>query len=195
MILDVRELGKQFRLDRRRVLHAVDRVSLTVQPHEVVGLVGESGSGKSTLARLIVGLLEKSSGEICFDGEKLPDRLTKATARRLGGRMQMIFQDPFSSLNPRMTVLELVGEGLRLQGLVRGESALRERVAQELERVGLRAEHMLRYPHEFSGGQRQRIGIARALAVGPRFLICDEPVSALDVSVQAQIVRLLDDLK
>ncbi|MBF0152641.1 MAG: ATP-binding cassette domain-containing protein [Magnetococcales bacterium] len=195
MILDIKNLSKQFRLDRKRILHAVDRVSLGIQRHEVMGLVGESGSGKSTLARVVVGLLEKTAGEIVFEGERLPDRFTPRELRRLGSRMQMIFQDPFSSLNPRMTVMELIGEGLRLQGLVRGEGAVRERVAYWLERVGLHPDHMARYPHEFSGGQRQRIGIARALVVEPRFLVCDEPVSALDLSVQAQIVRLLDELK
>ncbi|MBF0135735.1 MAG: ABC transporter ATP-binding protein [Magnetococcales bacterium] len=194
-MLEINHVSKQFRLGRQRILHAVDRVSLAIRPHEVMGLVGESGSGKSTLARVVVGLLEKTSGEILFEGNRLPDRLTTADFQRLGRRMQMIFQDPFSSLNPRMTVLDLVGEGLRLQGLVRGEAAVRERVAFWLERVGLHPDHLSRYPHEFSGGQRQRLGIARALAVEPRFLVCDEPVSALDVSVQAQIVRLLDELK
>ncbi|MBF0175303.1 MAG: ABC transporter ATP-binding protein [Magnetococcales bacterium] len=194
-MLTVDKVSKHFRLGRKRMLHAVDRVSLEVQAHEVMGLVGESGSGKSTLARVIVGLLPKTSGEIHFAGEKWPDRLTPKDFQRLGRQMQMIFQDPFSSLNPRMTVAELIGEGLRLQEVVRGDAAVRERVAYWLERVGLHPDHISRYPHEFSGGQRQRIGIARALAVEPRFLVCDEPVSALDVSVQAQIIRLLDELK
>jgi ABC-type oligopeptide transport system ATPase subunit len=193
-LLEVRDLSRWFDLERQRRLLAVDRVSLTLQPDEVVGLVGESGSGKSTLGRCLIGLLEKSAGEVWFDGERLPARYRAEDFRRHGSAMRMIFQDPYSSLNPRMTVLEIVGEGLRLQG-ERDRGRIRDQVAHWLQRVGLSAEQMGRYPHEFSGGQRQRIGIARALISRPRFVVCDEPISALDVSVQAQVVNLLAALR
>ncbi|HMU90628.1 MAG: ATP-binding cassette domain-containing protein [Pseudomonadales bacterium] len=193
-LLEVRDLSRWFDLERQRRLLAVDRVSLTLQPDEVVGLVGESGSGKSTLGRCLIGLLEKSAGEVWFDGERLPARYRTEDFRRHGSAMRMIFQDPYSSLNPRMTVLEIVGEGLRLQG-ERDRGRIRDQVAHWLQRVGLSAEQMGRYPHEFSGGQRQRIGIARALISRPRFVVCDEPISALDVSVQAQVVNLLAALR
>ena len=192
MILETRDLKKHFDIGKGQLVHAVDGVSLGVGDNEVVGLVGESGSGKSTLGKTAVGLLEKTGGEVFFAGEKLPARYKPADFRRYASQMQMIFQDPYASLNPRMTVLEIVGEGLRLRETA-GDS--RDRVAAWLEKVGLPPDHMSRYPHEFSGGQRQRIGIARALIVEPRFVVCDEPISALDVSVQAQIVNLLGELK
>ena len=192
MILETRGLKKHFDMGKGEVVHAVDGVSLGVGDNEVVGLVGESGSGKSTLGKTAVGLLEKTAGEAFYRGEKLPQRYTPADFRRYAAEMQMIFQDPYASLNPRMTVLEIVAEGLRLQETA-GDG--RDRVAAWLEKVGLHPDHMSRYPHEFSGGQRQRIGIARALIVEPRFVVCDEPISALDVSVQAQIVNLLGELK
>ena len=193
-LLHVQDLTKHFELGPGRTLHAVDGVSFTLAQEEILGLVGESGSGKSTLGKTLLGLLDKTSGTVTFEGETLPQRYGARDHRRLATRMQMIFQDPYSSLNPRMTAGEIIGEGLRLHSKP-SEAALRDAVTHWLEAVGLRAEHAGRYPHEFSGGQRQRIGIARALAVKPRFIVCDEPVSALDVSVQAQIVNLLQDLQ
>jgi oligopeptide/dipeptide ABC transporter ATP-binding protein len=192
MILEIRGLKKHFDMGKGQMVHAVDGVSLGVGEHEVVGLVGESGSGKSTLGKTAVGLLDKTAGEVLYRGKKLPDCYGPADFKRYAAQMQMIFQDPYASLNPRMTVLEIVGEGLRLRGEA---EAYRDTVAHWLEKVGLHPDHMSRYPHEFSGGQRQRIGIARALIIEPRLVVCDEPISALDVSVQAQIVNLLDGLK
>jgi len=187
-------LTKHFVLSRGRIVHAVDDVSLAIDEREVVGLVGESGSGKSTFGRTLVGLHAKTAGEVKFAGEALPPSYGPADFRRHAANMQMIFQDPYSSLNPRMTVGEIIGEGLRLAG-GHGRAQIRTAVADWLERVGLEPDHASRYPHEFSGGQRQRVGIARALILKPRFVVCDEPISALDVSVQAQIVRLLAELK
>ena len=175
-------------------MHAVDDVSLDIAPREIVGLVGESGSGKSTLGKTMLGLHDKTAGEVVYKGETLPQRYAPGDFQRFARSMQMIFQDPYSSLNPRMTVGEIVGEGLRLHTNL-GGGEIRERVANWLERVGLNAGHMARYPHEFSGGQRQRIGMARALIMEPEFVVCDEPISALDVSVQAQVVNLLGELK
>ncbi len=195
-LLDVRNLKKYFPIAGGKHVHAVDDVTLSVAPKEIVGLVGESGSGKSTFGKTVLGLHPKTAGEVYFKGEKLPDAYTPDDFRRLAKSMQMIFQDPYSSLNPRMTVGEIIGEGLRLHGNANGSGApVRDNVADWLERVGLNADHMSRYPHEFSGGQRQRIGIARALILEPEFVVCDEPISALDVSVQAQVVNLLGDLK
>jgi oligopeptide/dipeptide ABC transporter ATP-binding protein len=178
----------------RRFVRAVDGVSMTVRRGETMGLVGESGCGKSTLGRLVLRLLEPTFGRVVFDGHDITGR-SQRELRPLRRRMQIIFQDPYSSLNPRMTVREIVGEALRIHRLARTRDEERARVVTLLERVGLRADVMDRYPHEFSGGQRQRIGIARALAVEPEFIVCDEPVSALDVSIQAQIANLLMDLQ
>jgi len=175
-------------------VRAVDGVSLEVGDGETLGLVGESGCGKSTLGRVILRLIEPTSGRIAFEGKDLTGQ-SQRSLRPMRRRMQIIFQDPYSSLNPRMTVRATVGEAMRVHGLVSGAKEEEERVAKLLERVGLRPEHMSRYPHEFSGGQRQRIGIARALAVQPKFIVADEPISALDVSIQAQIVNLLRDLQ
>ena len=172
---------------------AVEDVSFTIKPGEVVGLVGESGSGKTTAGRTILRLLEPTAGEIIFDGVDVA-KLSKSQMREYRKEMQIIFQDPFASLNPRMTVGDIIGEAFQIHNLARGRER-EERVADLLERVGLSSSHMRRYPHEFSGGQRQRIGIARALAVDPQFIVADEPVSALDVSIQAQVVNLLQDLK
>jgi oligopeptide/dipeptide ABC transporter ATP-binding protein len=171
-------------------VRAVDDVSFTIRQGETVGLVGESGCGKTTLGRTMLRLYEPTAGEIWFNGRNIADH--DASFRR---QAQMIFQDPYGSLNPRMTVGEIVGEALRVHHLVANWSAERDRVAELLKAVGLSPDHARRYPHEFSGGQRQRIGIARALAVEPKFIVCDEPVSALDVSVQAQIINLLQELQ
>jgi oligopeptide transport system ATP-binding protein len=172
---------------------AVDGVSFTIAAGETLGLVGESGSGKTTIGRLLLRLLPATKGEIHFDGQDVVT-LGRREVRKLRREMQIIFQDPFASLNPRMTVGEIVGEPLRVHGIAQG-SGVQDRVLELLRLVGLRPYHANRYPHEFSGGQRQRIGIARALAVDPKFIVCDEPVSALDVSIQAQVINLLEDLQ
>jgi len=174
--------------------NAVDGVSFEVGRGEIVGLVGESGSGKTTIGRSIVRLAPRESGSIFYDGAEI-SALSDSEFLPYRKKIQMIFQDPFNSLNPRMKVLDIVSEPLDIHFKKLTAAQKRDRVAHLLERVGLKPDHMARYPHEFSGGQRQRIGIARALAVEPQFLICDEPVSALDVSVQAQIVNLLEDLR
>lgn len=198
-LLSVRNLTKHFPIRRgllQRVagaVKAVDGVSFDIAPGETLALVGESGCGKTTTGRAILRLVEPTSGEVSFDGTDVLS-LRGETLRRLRRRMQIVFQDPFGSLNPRMTVGDAIKEGLIVHNLARGAEA-DQRVSQLLDEVGLRAEYANRYPHEFSGGQRQRIGIARALAVQPEFIVCDEPVSALDVSVQAQVVNLLRDLQ
>jgi ABC-type oligopeptide transport system ATPase subunit len=173
---------------------AVDGVSFTVEPGTTVGLVGESGSGKTTVGRTILNLVPATAGEVLYEGTNVLG-LPESRFRPYRRQMQMIFQDPFGSLNPRMTIRKIVGEPLEIHFKQMSASDRRERVAALLKQVGLEADMMNRYPHEFSGGQRQRIGIARALAVEPKFIVCDEPVSALDVSVQAQIVNLLQDLQ
>jgi peptide/nickel transport system ATP-binding protein len=198
-LLSVRDLRTHFPVGggflgrARGVVRAVDGVSLDVFPGETLGIVGESGCGKTTLGRTILRLVEPTSGSIEFDGVDLLSLRGKAL-RRMRRQLQIIFQDPFSSLNPRMRVGTTIKEGMLVHRLAEGAEADR-RVARLLEEVGLRPEYAARYPHEFSGGQRQRIGIARALAVQPRLIVCDEPVSALDVSVQAQVINLLQDLQ
>jgi len=193
-ILELRGVKKHFRLPHGRWLQAVDGIDLSIGENEVVGLVGESGCGKSTLGRTIVGLHARTSGEVYYRGEPLPERYRAADFLRYARKVHMIFQDPYSSLDPRMTVREIVAEGPLIHGMWR-RSQVQERVGGWLERVGLSKDHMSRYPHEFSGGQRQRIGIARALALEPEVVVCDEPISALDVSVQAQVVNLLGEMK
>ena len=178
---------------RKLTVKAVAGVNLEIHRGETLGLVGESGSGKSTLGRLILKLLDPTEGRVIFDGRDLAT-LSRAELRQLRREMQVVFQDPYASLNPRMRVRSIVGEGIEIHKLARGKEK-EERIVQLLEMVGMGADAMNRYPHEFSGGQRQRIGIARALAVNPRFVVLDEPVSALDVSIQAQIINLLQDLQ
>lgn len=200
-LLEVRNLSVRFPVQRQLLsrsrhafVRAVDSVSFEISEGETLGLVGESGCGKTTLGRAVLGLVRPASGTVKFEGEEL----TTFTGRRLRERrrkLQMIFQDPSGSLDPRMTVEEIIGEALDIHDLARAPDERRERIDNLLKDVGLDSAHAERYPHEFSGGQRQRIGIARALAVGPRLIVCDEPVSALDVSVQAQIVNLLQDLQ
>ena len=192
-LVDIQNLVKYFDLGGNQRVHAVDDVSLSINPREIVGLVGESGSGKSTLGKTLLGLHDKTDGRVSYDGQMLPQRYQARDFRAMAPKMQMIFQDPYSSLNPRMTVGEIVGEGLRLQPEL-SASDVQDRVAHWLKLVGLSPDHRSRYPHEFSGGQRQRIGIARALILQPEFVVCDEPISALDVSVQAQVVNLLGEL-
>lgn len=173
---------------------AVDGVSLQIMPGEALGLVGESGCGKTTLGRAVLRLIPKSGGTVRFEGRDIHAAST-GELRALRRKMQIVFQDPAGSLNPRMRIDMIVGEAMLVHGLVRSRAEMRERVAALLARCGLERDAMRRFPHEFSGGQRQRIGIARALALGPRFIVCDEPTSALDVSIQAQILNLLADLR
>ncbi|RVT96867.1 ABC transporter ATP-binding protein [Rhodovarius crocodyli] len=199
-LLQVENLVKRFAVKggilRRTVaeVHAVSGVSFDLAPGETLGLVGESGCGKSTTGRLILRLIEPTSGKVAFEGQDITG-YTEQQMIALRRDMQIIFQDPFASLNPRMTVAAIIAEALIIHGLAKTAREREERVVELLETVGLNADHMRRFPHEFSGGQRQRIGIARALAVSPKLVICDEPVSALDVSIQAQVVNLLEDLQ
>ena len=199
-LLDVRNLAKTFPIRsgllQRQTggVHAVDGVDFQIDAGETLGLVGESGCGKSTTGRCVLRLIEPTSGDVNFDGKDVRS-LGGNALRALRRDIQIIFQDPYASLNPRMSVGAIIGEALTIHRLAKTRQAFEERIADLLETVGLKAEHMRRYPHEFSGGQRQRIGIARALAVEPKLIICDEPVSALDVSIQAQVINLLEDLQ
>ena len=198
-LLEVKNLVKHFPVRGgvfsrvRNYVKAVDGISFDVKPGETLGLVGESGCGKSTAGRSILRLIEPTSGEINFEGENICE-LSNEELRKRRRQMQIIFQDPYASLNPRMTIGSIVGEPLTIHNVAKGQER-KDRVEQLLHRVGLRPEHIRRYPHEFSGGQRQRIGLARALALNPKLIIGDEPVSALDVSIQAQVINLLEDLQ
>ena len=192
-LIEVKNLQRYFGAAAKPV-RAVDDVSFSIQPGETLGLVGESGSGKSTIGRTLLRLIEATSGQVLYRGEDLGSA-SSSRMRALRSKLQMIFQDPYASLNPKMRVRAILGEALQVHGLAKGKEARDKRISELLELVGLRAEHASRYPHEFSGGQRQRIGVARALAVEPEFIVADEPLSALDVSIQAQVVNLLCDLR
>lgn len=198
-LVEIRDLKKHFKVSggflgrAPKYLHAVDGVDLTIKRGETLGLVGESGCGKSTLARTLIRLHDPTSGEIKFDGNQIAD-LGQKELMPFRQRMQMIFQDPYASLNGRMTVMDLISEPLEISG-IGDEKSRTSRVHELLEVVGLNKDHATRFAHEFSGGQRQRIGIARAIALNPELVICDEPISALDVSIQAQVVNMLEDLQ
>ena len=199
-LLQVKNLVKHFPVKggllQREVgrVHAVDGLSFDLTAGETLGVVGESGCGKSTMGRCLLRLIEPTSGEVWFEGKNVT-AMGKDDLRAMARDMQIIFQDPYASLNPRMTVGAIIGEALTIHKLAPTKEAYRDRIVELLETVGLSADHMRRYPHEFSGGQRQRIGIARALAVSPKLVVCDEAVSALDVSIQAQVINLLEDLQ
>lgn len=195
-LLEVRNLKQYFDINmgflRSKPLKAVDDVSFSIKKGETLGLVGESGCGKTTVGRSILHLYQPTGGEVIYNGEKIQ---SKASLKEYRKKATMVFQDPYSSLNPRMTVSDIVAEPLDVHNLCTSRNERSERVLQLLQLVGLNSEHASRYAHEFSGGQRQRIGIARALAVNPEFIVCDEPVSALDVSIQAQVINMFDDLQ
>ncbi|TJY42890.1 ATP-binding cassette domain-containing protein [Cohnella pontilimi] len=193
-LIEVNHLHKDFHLGRGRTLKAVRDVGFSIRKGETLGLVGESGCGKSTVGRTLLRLYEPTAGEFLFEGQNVYS-LSRAEMKAMRRDMQMIFQDPYASLNPRLTIGDSIGEALDVHQLVRSQKERKARIGELLELVRLRADYANRYPHEFSGGQRQRIGIARALAVNPKFIICDEPISALDVSIQAQVINLLKDLQ
>ena len=202
ILLQIENLKKYFsvkgdRLFEKKYVQAVESVSFFIYRGETLGIVGESGCGKTTLGRTIIRLYEPTSGRIVYDGTPIYDIEQNIAVKMLPYRrkMQIIFQDPSASLDPRMTVGEIVGEALDIHGLFQGKAERRERINQLLDEVGLNTEHANRFPHEFSGGQQQRVGIARALAVEPEFIVCDEPISALDVSIQSQVVNMLEDLQ
>ncbi|WP_314584492.1 dipeptide ABC transporter ATP-binding protein [Paenibacillus terrigena] len=193
-LVEVDQLMKYFNIGGGATLKAVNNISFSIQQGETLGVVGESGCGKSTAGRTILRLYEPTSGQVRFEGTNIYN-LSGSKLKAMRREMQMIFQDPYASLNPRMTVSDIIAEPLLIHNLNASRAERKKRVEDLLDLVGLNAEHATRYPHEFSGGQRQRIGIARALAVNPKFIICDEPISALDVSIQAQVVNLLQDLQ
>ena len=196
ILLEVKNLKQYFPLGRKGVVKAVDDVSFHIYEGETFGLVGESGSGKSTTGRTIIRLYDPTAGEVIFDDKNISSKkIPREDRAYLNKNMQMIFQDPMACLNPRMTVMDIIAEGLDINGLCKNKEERTQRVYELLRTVGLNEQHASRYPHEFSGGQRQRIGIARALAVEPKFIIADEPISALDVSIQAQVVNLLRKLQ
>ena len=198
VILEVKDLCKYFPVSKglfkgKSFVKAVDKVSFTINKGETLGIVGESGCGKTTMGRTILKLYEPTSGQVIFNGKDITKNSIKEMVP-LRKEMQMIFQDPYASLNPRMTVGDIIGEAIDIHKLLTGEERT-ERIRSLLSKVGLASDHINRYPHEFSGGQRQRIGIARALAVQPSFIVCDEPISALDVSIQAQVINMLEELQ
>ena len=193
VLIEVKDLKKYFKVGKNAVLKAVDGVNFKIYKGETLGLVGESGCGKTTCGKTVMGLYEATGGQVIFDGTDIHS-LNRREKKEFTKRAQIIFQDPYSSLNPRMTVGDIIGEGIDIHGLCHGKER-EEKIHELLELVGLNREHASRFPHEFSGGQRQRIGIARALAIEPEFIVCDEPISALDVSIQAQVVNLLIELQ
>ena len=194
VILEVKNLKKYFKVGSKDILKAVDDVSFAIKEGETLGLVGESGCGKTTCGRTVIGLYDKTDGEIYYKGKPIKG-LKGKNKKQFNKEVQIIFQDPYASLNPRMTVADIISEGIEIHGLAKSKEEKDKRVYELLEHVGLNKEHANRFVHEFSGGQRQRIGIARALAVEPKFILCDEPISALDVSIQAQIANLLISLQ
>ncbi|PAQ14383.1 peptide ABC transporter ATP-binding protein [Bacillaceae bacterium SAOS 7] len=194
-LLEIKHLKQYFNEGKPNMVKAVDDVSFDIYRGETLGLVGESGCGKSTTGRTIIRLYDATDGQVLFDGKDVHGKKSKSELKQFNRKMQMIFQDPYASLNPRMKVADIIAEGLDIHGLVKSKKERMEKVYELLETVGLNREHANRYPHEFSGGQRQRLGIARALAVEPDFIIADEPISALDVSIQAQVVNLLQKLQ
>jgi len=194
-LIEVKNLKKHFKVDGKATLQAVDGVSFHIYRGETFGLVGESGCGKSTTGRTLNRLYDATDGEVIFDGENVHGKKSSKQLKALNRKMQMIFQDPYASLNPRMAVEDIIAEGIDIHNLARNKREREEKVIELLETVGLSQQHASRYAHEFSGGQRQRIGIARALAVDPEFIIADEPISALDVSIQAQVVNLMQKLQ
>ncbi|URZ14262.1 ABC transporter ATP-binding protein [Clostridium felsineum] len=193
VLIEVKNLKKYFNVGQGAILKAVDDVSFNIKKGETLGLVGESGCGKTTCGRTVLGLYEATEGEVNYDGVNIHS-LKGRSKKEFSKKAQMIFQDPYACLNPRMTVGDIIAEGIDIHGLYKGEERTKK-IYEMLDHVGLNREHASRFPHEFSGGQRQRIGIARALAINPEFIVCDEPISALDVSIQAQIVNLLIKLQ
>ena len=193
VLIEVKDLKKHFKVGKNQILKAVDGVNFSIYKGETLGLVGESGCGKTTCGKTVMGLYSATDGEIIFDGIKV-NELKGQAKKEFARKAQIIFQDPYSSLDPRMTVGDIIGEGIDIHGLYKGQDRT-NKIYELLEIIGLTAEHANRFPHEFSGGQRQRIGIARALAIEPEFIVCDEPISALDVSIQAQIINLLIKLQ
>ncbi|MDQ0198189.1 ABC transporter ATP-binding protein [Neobacillus ginsengisoli] len=194
-LLEIKNLKQYFNVGKPNEVKAVDNVSFDIFKGEVLGLVGESGCGKSTTGRTIIRLYNATGGEVIYDGVNVHDKKSHKQLKEFNRKMQMIFQDPYASLNPRLKIADVIAEGIDIHGLANTKQERMERVYELLETVGLNREHANRYPHEFSGGQRQRIGIARALAVEPEFIIADEPISALDVSIQAQVVNLMKKLQ
>ena len=194
-LIEVKNLKQYFNIGKPKEVRAVDGITFDIYKGETLGLVGESGCGKSTTGRTMIRLYNATDGEVLYKGENVHGKKSKSQLKSFNRKMQMIFQDPYASLNPRMKISDIIAEGIDIHGLAKSNKERMERVYSLLETVGLNREHANRFPHEFSGGQRQRIGIARALAVDPEFIIADEPISALDVSIQAQVVNLLKKLQ
>lgn len=194
-LVEIKNLKQHFNVGKGNMVKAVDGITFDIYKGETLGLVGESGCGKSTTGRTIIRLYDATDGQVLFNGEDVHGKKSAKELKKFNRKMQMIFQDPYASLNPRMTVADIIAEGIDIHGLAKDRKERMEKVYELLETVGLNKEHANRYPHEFSGGQRQRIGIARALAVDPDFIIADEPISALDVSIQAQVVNLMKKLQ